>query len=504
MKKIYIILIILLVSSCASFLEPNSPSEFIPKKISSLNEMLTSGGYYSTGGEHALFTYIDIFSDDVQVTTENSTMSNYSNEEKCHKFIAMTDNVFEGSVNNPWISFYESIKYCNAVMDYIHTVEGTESEKNYVKAQALFLRALSYFYLVNYYGKPYNFDKKAPAVPLKLNSGLVLVAPRNSVEEVYDQIVEDLLEAERCWEATEEAPFRKDYRASLPATQFLLAKTYLFMENWSEAKRYAEKVLMWSEFSLYDLNGFSLAENSPNLSYSNYNTGETIFMYGSVKDLTALHGYNGYLPKVDPDDKNESAKVRRTFIASTQLRDTYGTDESDLRKKYYMLKQYENNEFLDTYRPCSKVANSVEMAPITDDPKFPAMKFRISEVYLILAEAYAMMGGNDDKALKLIDDLREVRIATGKFTRTEGLTGAALLEFIKTERRRELCFEGSRWFDMRRWGMESYVREWRSGGEVKNIYVIEKNDNAFTFPITQKVLDNNNALVQNPLSKRTI
>lgn len=70
---------------------------------------------------------------------------------------------------------------------------GADVEREYVKAEAYGLRGFYYYLLVNLYGEPYHYNKTSLGVPLKLTAGLVengLV--RNTVEEVYLQIVKDL------------------------------------------------------------------------------------------------------------------------------------------------------------------------------------------------------------------------------------------------------------------------------------------------------------------------
>ena len=88
-------------------------------------------------------------------------------------------------VYNIWEGYYKFILGANAALDYIGDVNGTEAEKNYVIAQALGLRAFYYFMLVNHFGAPYNYDKQAAGVPLKLTSNLLpeedLLMTRNSV-----------------------------------------------------------------------------------------------------------------------------------------------------------------------------------------------------------------------------------------------------------------------------------------------------------------------------------
>lgn len=71
------------------------------------------------------------------------------------------------------------------------------------------------------------------------------------------------------------------------------------------------------------------------------------------------------------------------------------------------------------------------------------MSLRLSEAYLILAEA--VYNTDEELALRMINELREKRYAEGKNYEVN-YSGEELLNFIREERRRELCFEGQRWF----------------------------------------------------------
>jgi putative lipoprotein len=68
---------------------------------------------------------------------------------------------------------------------------------------------------------------------------------------------------------------------------------------------------------------------------------------------------------------------------------------------------------------------------------------------------------------------------------------------VRDERRRELCFEFHRWFDLRRYGMDEMKHLWydNSGNPVE--YKLEKNDSGFTLLIPQEAFNLNHSLVQN-------
>ena len=73
-----------------------------------------------------------------------------------------------------------------------------------------------------------------------------------------------------------------------------------------------------------------------------------------------------------------------------------------------------------------------------------------------------------------------------------------LVSFVRTERRRELCFENHRWFDLRRYGMEGMKRVWNYGSDAIE-YVLEKDDPRYTLLIPNEAFELNSALIQNEL-----
>ena len=110
------------------------------------------------------------------------------------------------------------------------------------------------------------------------------------------------------------------------------------------------------------------------------------------------------------------------------------------------------------------------------------------------------MGGenNEQEARTALDRLRQHRIETSHYEAT-ALSGDALIEEIRAERRRELCFEGHRWFDLRRQGMPEIKHTYKAekGGAVYE-YVLQQGDPMYTIPFPNSVVLQNRALVQNP------
>ena len=211
MKLKYLIYTITLTSltACSDFLEPKSQSKYIPKDANALQEMLI-GEAYPQQGNTKFLAYLEILADDIdqnQVEGYEFPENEQGKMETFEVLYSWQPNMFEmqqklgQEPSNTWGNLYEYILGANAALDYTDEVSGTEAEKNYIKAQSYALRAFFYYMLVNQYGLPYNYDKESLGVPLKIDSkmrdeGEVLMK-RNTVEEVYLQIVADLNEAER-------------------------------------------------------------------------------------------------------------------------------------------------------------------------------------------------------------------------------------------------------------------------------------------------------------------
>lgn len=492
MKKIFFIVITLWgFSSCSDFLEPKSPDEYVPKSADALNEMLLGNAYAKTDNTSSLFAYHNILDDDVEVTNEPISY-NVSIDDFSMLYSWDPDMLNVAGAINVWGNYYRMILGANAALDYLKDVKGGNEEKTYVAAQAYGLRAFYYFNLVNLFGEPYGYNKKALGVPLKLASDLTDgFDKRNTVEEVYDQIVRDLDEAERCFlSLPKDLQYPATYRISLPAVQLIRARVALHMNNRAEAAKYARKVIEEWEFELYDLNSFSGTCNNPYPNFVTLDNPEMIWAMENSNNVVNLLRQNyGYLDLSGPTGK------RNTLNVSQSLLKCYEKGE-DLRVGYYFANDYDRKAIEGVYVPWGKMLLSYNGAVSSGNFGYA---LRLSEAYLILAET--VYDTDEALALKLINDLREKRYQTGTDYQV-AYSGDELLNFIREERRRELCFEGQRWFDLRRYGMPGFKRQWMDKGVRIGSYVMEKDDPAYTLPIPSVVIERNPALVQNKLAAR--
>ena len=145
---------------------------------------------------------------------------------------------------------------------------------------------------------------------------------------------------------------------------------------------------------------------------------------------------------------------------------------------------------------------------------------RTSEAYLNLAEA-AACGEDEVTARKALNDLRERRIKREAFDEAEvnALSGEELVRFIREERQRELCLEGHRWFDLRRYKVaekfpqattinhvvENRVRNettWTYETIWKRRFTLTPEDPAWVLPLPKVELDKNTGMIDNPRNER--
>lgn len=505
---IFIIIISLILGGCGDFLEPKSKSEFVPKDANSMHELLL-GEAYPRNDITGLNIFLYLLDDDVTSapyqelnigSDANAWWAPYSWQSNMYEVMdeagVTTFNIYK--------SYYTLILGANAVLDYIADINDDINTINSVKAQALALRGYFYFNLVNIFGAPYNSNKKALGVPLKLNSGIEeSELKRNTVEEVYTQILNDLLEAERLYQSLPtDQQWQANYRTSLPMVQLLLSRVYLYMEQWEKAATYANNVIQNENFRLLDLKTIDFDSASP--SYINYhsytNSTEVIWVYGNVTDVTR-YVYNISAGK----------EGRPFFRASEELMKSFDETAGDLRKDRYIIRSsYEITNANNEVEAMPSAFGKVNVSPSryyqpTGGTGIFGRSFRLSEAYLNSCEANAMLnksGGNANagrEALRLLNELRTYRFPSD-YQEKNISDPDELISFIQDERRRELCFEDHRWFDLRRWGMKEIKHTWFPDATSTIVYTLQKNDLGYTLPLPPDALELNNLLEQNPLA----
>ncbi|RYF26514.1 MAG: RagB/SusD family nutrient uptake outer membrane protein [Flavobacteriales bacterium] len=483
MKTLYNIFalacIIILLGSCKKFLEETSQDELVPTTTKEFNELLMGSGYPllsgASVGDPPLNTLTTLLDDDVdgiapRTSTSARTASyrwGFTWQPDYYPVYVTAGNT---SGTNPWASFYNRILGCNIALKYADGSVGTENDKNYLKGQAYILRAYYYFQLVNLYGWPYN-DQSRPsqtelAVPLILSPDLQDVGlPRNTVKEVYDQIVKDIDAGIHYLGQTSNDGGK--FRVGLPAAHLLASRVHLHLENWAAVVSHSNEVLEKNP-ALLNLQGFTVNAANNDVIISAKNP-ETLWIFGITTEVQS----------------GDLATNTTMFTLSPSLANSYTS--SDLRWSTYVRKT--TGRYLhDAVKWASRSA--------------PGKAWRTSEAYLNRAEANLMLAKTGataglSAALSDLNTLRRARFAPANFQSVAYTNIDDALVFCREERRRELCFEDQRWFDLRRYGMPSITHTWYEPTAVR--YVLAEKDPGYVLPIPDNVLLNNPKLTQNTL-----
>lgn len=509
MKKLYIktitpVLMALALASCNDFLEPKANNEFVPKDANSLNEILLGEAYPRPTGNAYFEAFTHLFDDDVAMAPYQEPQTGF---DPMTYFIPFTwqpdiweqlDRYVPAKDYNMYFYYYQHILGCNAIIDYIDQASGDTRENiDNVLAQAYTLRGFYYLQLVNIFGEPYTHNPNGLGVPLKLTSSIEdKPLRRNTVAEVYDRIVNDLttaielyshLPASRQWTT--------DYRTSLPMAQLILSRAYLYMERWKDAAKYAKMVMENPNFSLVNLYLTETIEKidlpTPTyVDFNNYSSTECIWPYGRVTD-TCLW-LTEYTKLTNP-----TRYIHSYFMASPDLMNTF--EEKDLRKICYVITSWYNINGERMPQPIGKI-NVNDYYVASGGVTVFGRALRLAEAYINYAEAQANIPGGETEAIKALDELRKNRFSPEDYASLGSMDTDALKQFVRDERRREMCFEGQRWFDLRRWGMPEIKHIWYADAETTMEYVLQAGDNQYTLPLPIFALEANPELVQSPLA----
>lgn len=364
-----------------------------------------------------------------------------------------------------WSYAYYTITWaCNI----INNIEGksesgvTAKQWNNLKAEALFMRALCHFDLVITYAQPYSKNPSDMGVPVVLVTENGQPA-RNTIEEVYNQIVADLTEAENLMSDDYTRSGVSDPTAvvSKYAIQALLSRVYLYMGEWQKCADYATKVINSGKYKL--LSGDEYIKMWTATVYP-VNT-EVIFgIFGSKKNSYWDQSGWAHMPWIlDPDGYGD-------VCATTDLVNLY--DEGDIRLQ--LFEKHENDNIVLKY------AGKEGSAP--KETNIPLL--RLAEMYLNRAEAIS--NGATISGATALNDLKTI-------AEKRGATVPAQFNTFD-ERRKELFFEGHIVYDYARTGKD-LVRTDFDGVINKDI---KAGDYKWAMPIPKRELNANPNIIQNP------
>jgi hypothetical protein len=438
-----------------------SPNAFFTDEAS--YDAAVVGIYSNVGGAWEL-TMTEMFSDIYDVPDESAEQALPAYQNNTQPFFY--------NVRGLWSTGYTIAKNANFVISKI------PDDYPRLIAEARFLRAYAYFYLVQFYG-----DLPLRKTPVEDYAEVQLA--KSSEQEIYDFILEDLLYAES--NLPDQAPL--EGRAHKGAATALLAKVYLTMAGNPLNRTEYFATARDKALAVINSGRYSLPETYADVFHTTNYSPEVIWgkVYDPQKGGNSITGVTmtsaGYKPILLP-----APWFINSFSAGDQ-RTEWGINEGYVDPGGNVLKtffqKFVNNANIDADLSVSAMITS-----------YPVPILRLAEMYLIAAEAENEVNG-PAQAYSYINKIRW-RARTDKNDPASvpdlaNLTKEQFREAVYLERKHELHLEGSTWMDLKRTNNLQRIQEIRGNTLVHPIGVYNQR-----WPIPDTEITNNN-IEQNPL-----
>ena len=464
----------ILISSCAKkieiepqfILDGSSPLANIEQAENVLtgtyNGFLNSG-YYDGGASNlvggSFSEYVDLMSDNLVESRES--LGNYRGIAEW-TYVSNIDDI-----NLTWQAAYRIISGANIILrDIDKLVAENPKAANRIKGQALAIRAYVHFDLMRYFATTFDRNATEPAVPYLKSYDVNAKPARNTVKEVYDNIFADLAAASTALSDIDHAinTASSKSKIDLLAVRAMQAKINFYAGQWQAAIDAASPVIAAKPLATID--EFPLI-------WTDETTTEVIW---AVNFATSADG----------------APYGNVFSVPN--------DRSEFKPAQQLVALYDQNNDIRFYSYFADAGRLVVAKHIGRD--FGAnlngvvdwKVLRVAEMYLIRAESYYRLN-KETEARKDLNALRVARI-DGFVPGTE--SGAALLAAIQLERRKEMAYEGDRFFDLKRNNKTPINRCPSTIDSPSTICSLPSTSRAWTWPIPFDELNVNPNMTQNP------
>lgn len=326
-----------------------------------------------------------------------------------------------GEHTDIWSKEYNVINQVNRILKGAESVEPITDEeiarKNNSIATAKFLRAYNSLELLLFFSDIENEDSYG--IPY-VTEPVVLETPgRNTVKECFDFMIQDLTEARPL--LSQVTPDNPAY-VSQTAVDALLARIYLYKKDYGKAYQYADAALQQKPFATMN---------------------EYADIWSDVSDADIIWKLKRLVGEETIGTIFWSADNSSSFEAAPELINAFPA--GDIRLNLFVGDGVDRDGV--AVKRVNKYKGTEANVGLAD-----GKMLRASEMQLIKAEAIAYT--DLDKANDLLNELRRERIQG--WVNQNYATFDEFIEELLLERRRELCYEGHRFFDMRRFGKSLY------------------------------------------------
>lgn len=376
-----------------------------------------------------------------------------------------------------WQEFYAIINGANEVIrGLISQAESGDKEVEKMLGQSYAIRAYCYYWLINMYQHPYEWNKEKPGIPLYTENETKL--NRVSVKEIYDQILGDLGKAYTFLQGkgiTKKDELNEYAVAAIYANVLSFVSDY--PNQWDEVAKYAKLAieggsLMGEKELLSGLNDINLSE----------------VIWGADINAETNTFYASFFSNMDPYGPGYGGALGNYKMIASDLYDKIA--DTDIRKKWFGAELGEKDP-LYAYKQYVQVKfKDVSTTGTGDIFASDYIFLRTGEMYFVAAEAL-YRAGKEAEAKNMLMEIMKTRNPEYNVT----ATGQALLDEIMLQKRIEMWGEGRRLFDMKR-RAEALDRTKATNHGMMPYQKVQANDKLFIYQIPQKELDANSEITE--------
>ncbi|WP_303315327.1 RagB/SusD family nutrient uptake outer membrane protein [Flavivirga abyssicola] len=458
---IILIIVALINQSCDDYVDIEPKGNAIASSLDDVDQLLGNASALSFELGNAIPNLVH---DNIQLSEAEIVTAGNSRESDFIDNIYQLEPIFyEGTQTDlGWSRHYISIGYTNHILEVLEGIDTDDPLKNVYEGEAKVHRAYHYFQLVNVYGVHYGLPQAAESgsgVPIvTVFSDDIVPISRNTVNEVYDFIVQDLEDAIAALPNINGTNNRPSKAAALG----LLAEVYLHMGDYEKALLNAEDAL------------------SINSTVLDYNT-DLIDFFGLLSLPTDI-------------DNPENILMKEAFVLTAFDPRTF--EEiifSGYSDELLSISDVDNDlRFLFT------IENPNTGNTVLSDEYIFELGITVPKLLLIQAECLARTG-DFEEAMNVVNELRANRFEAS-FVATDGhlLTAANADEAIAhiiDESRREFHVSGKRFFDIKRLNAIENAGISLTRGDI----TYAPNSINWAMPISENVINTSNGQIQQNL-----
>lgn len=469
MRKVtfYTFTLLLVFSSCQDFLTYKDKDKIVPVTLENFSELAYTE--LMANSNSAETDYLNVMTDDIEsevVPLVSGSNRDYDSRDIYINHFKWSPETQFTELNKEredlsWNTIYRRILIANVIEDKMLTDfdDDVSGIRQRLLGEVKFIRAMSYFTLINLYAAPYLSAEDAKvqlAVPINSSSTIDIIQYRRStMEKVCALIEKDLNESIAHFKLGQKRDTK--FRPNIDASRLYLSRLYLYTKQWTKVVEVTNQFI--SETSAEIMTKDRLKQLAGSGGILQKNSKSVIFTWGATKAL---------------DYADNATSNRGRFVRSQELLSKYITD--DIRLK---------NFFKDDYQ-------SLKVFPFKFDrwsgsPLISSNTIRYEEIYFNRAEANLELGNIAD-AMSDINFIRKERIDGNYVVSASDYNTAT--SYFRDEKRREFCFEGLRWFDIRRWNL-TITHIYQNFADPKSVQIYKLKPSNYIMPLPLNLVRKN-------------